>query len=78
MSSMSLPNHRQELEEPVQSFITSLYTLAEHCGYDTLHIEMIRDRITIGIQVLEKIQLDPILTLDKVIANIHQAEAVNR
>ena len=39
---------------------------------------MIRDRIIIGIQLLEKIQLDPILTLDKVIAIIHQAEAVNR
>ena len=39
---------------------------------------MIRDRIIIGIQLLEKIQLDPTLTLDKAIANIHQAEVVNR
>ena len=36
---------RQEEGEPVDSFITSLYWLAEHCNYCDLHDEMIQDRI---------------------------------
>jgi hypothetical protein len=40
---------RQEQGEPVDKFITALYSLAEHCGYGTLHDEMIRDRIVVGI-----------------------------
>ena len=31
---------RQEEEDPVDSFITSLYWLAEHCNYHDLHDEM--------------------------------------
>jgi hypothetical protein len=40
---------RQEQGESVDTFITSLYSLAEHCGYGLLHDEMIRDRIVVGI-----------------------------
>ena len=40
---------RQEEGESVESFITALYALAEHCGYGNLHNEMIRDRIVVGI-----------------------------
>ena len=36
--------------EPVDAFITALYSLTEHCGYGALHDEMIRDRIVIGIR----------------------------
>ena len=32
--------HRQEEEEPVDSFITPLYRLAEHCNYHDLHYEI--------------------------------------
>ena len=74
-------NRRQELEEPVESFITALYTLTQHCGYDTLDDEMTRDRIVVGIQdrkLLKKLQLDPTLTLDKAIATVRQVEAVKR
>ena len=41
---------RQEEGEAVDAFITSLYSLAEHCSYGTLHDEMIRDRIVVGIR----------------------------
>ena len=34
---------RQEEGESVDSFITALYTLAEHCGYGELHDEMVRE-----------------------------------
>ena len=33
---------RQEEGEPVDSFITALYALAEHCAYGALHDEVIR------------------------------------
>ena len=41
--------HRQEEGESVDSFITSLYRLAEHCNYRDLHDEMIRDWIVVGL-----------------------------
>ena len=31
--------------EPVDKFITDLFSSAEHCGYEDLHDELIRDRI---------------------------------
>ena len=34
----------QKEGESADSFITSLYGLAEHCGFGTLHDELIRDR----------------------------------
>ena len=69
---------RQQVGEPVESFITVLYSLVEHCGYRNLHDEMIRDRIVVGIRnstLLEKLQLDPRLTLDTCIT---QSEAVKQ
>jgi hypothetical protein len=38
---------RQEENEPIEAFITALYSLAKHCD---LHNEMIRDRIVVGIR----------------------------
>ena len=58
---------RQEENEPVEVFITALYSLAEHCGYGDLHDEMIRDRIVVGIRnssLSEKLQPDAGLTLE--------------
>ena len=44
-------NMRVQCEgEPVDNFITDLYTLAEFCNFDTLHDELIWDRIVIGIR----------------------------
>ena len=34
--------------EPVDNFITDLFSLAEHCGFGDLHDELIRDRIVVG------------------------------
>ena len=39
---------KQEEGEPVDTFITSLYSLFEHCNYGALREEMIRDRIVVG------------------------------
>ena len=63
----------------METFITALYALAEHCGYGNLHDEMIRDRIVMGIcntRLSEKLQLDPNLTLDSAITQARQSEAV--
>ena len=57
---------RQEDGKTVDTFITVLHTLAEHCDYGTLKDEMIRDRIVVGLQdskLSEKLQLDPELSL---------------
>ena len=37
----------QKENEPVDTFITDLLTLAQHCNYGNLHDEMVRDRIVI-------------------------------
>ena len=60
----------QEEGKLVDSFITALYGLAEHCGYNALHDEMIRYHIVVGIRdsrVAEKLQLDSEPTLSKAV-----------
>ena len=66
--------HKQEEGETVDSFITALYSLSEHCGYGVLREEMIRDRIVVGIQdaalslklqLMEKLTLDQALTKER-------------
>ncbi|KAK3098958.1 hypothetical protein FSP39_024697 [Pinctada imbricata] len=73
-------NQRMQNEgESVDNFITSLYTLAEHCGYNDLHDEMIRDRIVVGLRdrkLSEKLQMDEKLTLDKAVKLVRQSAAV--
>jgi len=70
---------RQREGESVDTFVTSLYTLAEHCQYGVLHDEMIRDRIVVGIRntaLSERMQLQPDLNLEKAITQARQSEAV--
>ena len=73
-------NSRVQKEgEPVDSFVTDLYALAEHCAYKELHDEMIRDRIVVGLRdasLSEKLQLDEKLTLEKAITRAREAETV--
>ncbi|XP_020610156.1 uncharacterized protein LOC110048720 [Orbicella faveolata] len=72
---------RQEEGETVDTFITALHTLAEHCNFGTLTEEIIRDRIVVGLldaKLLEKLQLDPDLTLPKAINHARQSEAVKK
>lgn len=74
-------SRRQEPGEPVDSFITALHTLAEHCNYEGLRDQMIRDRIVVGINnssLAEKLQLDSKLTLATAITQVRQAEAVKQ
>ena len=74
-------NMRKQEGEPANSFITDLYCLAEHCGYGTLHDELIRDRLVVGLlnaPLSEKLQMDAELTLEKAITVVRQSEAVRK
>ena len=66
----------------VDTFITALHTLAEHCNFGTLTDEMIRARIVVGLldaKLSEKLQLDPAeLTLQKAINQARQSEAARK
>ncbi|GBN61794.1 Transposon Ty3-G Gag-Pol polyprotein [Araneus ventricosus] len=67
--------------ESVNTFITALYTLAEHFKYGVLHDELIRDRIVVGIRdkdLGEKLQLDADLTLTKVIERVRLSEVIKK
>ena len=71
---------RQEEGEPVDAFVTDLYSLAEHCDFNDLHDQLIRDRIVVGIRdskLSEKLQLDSELTLEKAITKVRQSETVH-
>uniref|UniRef100_A0A1X7UX01 Retrotransposon gag domain-containing protein n=1 Tax=Amphimedon queenslandica TaxID=400682 RepID=A0A1X7UX01_AMPQE len=60
-------NRCQGSEEPVEQFITSLYSLAEGCEYGDLRETMIWDRIVVGIRdkaLSESLQIDTKLTLE--------------
>ena len=72
---------RQEPGESVNTLITALYGLAEHCGYSELHDKMIRDRIVVGLRdakLSEKLQLDPELTLEKAVTQVRQTESIKK
>ncbi|CAC5408776.1 unnamed protein product [Mytilus coruscus] len=72
---------KQDDDEGVESFVTSLYTLTEHCGYNDLRQEMIRDRIVVGIKdsnLSLKMQLDSELTLKKATDMARQSETVKK
>ena len=60
----------------MDSFITSLYSLSEHCGYGVLRQEIIRDRIVVGIwdaALSLKLQLMETLILDKALTKVREA-----
>ncbi|XP_034075852.1 uncharacterized protein K02A2.6-like [Gymnodraco acuticeps] len=72
---------RQGEGELVDSFVTALYALAEHCSYGVLHDELIRDRLVVGLtekRLSERMQLDSDLTLGKAITMARQSEEVKR
>ncbi|KAK0140295.1 hypothetical protein N1851_022770 [Merluccius polli] len=71
----------QEPGESVESFITAVHTLAEHCEFGVLREELIRDRIVVGIRdarLSESLQLDAALTLEKAITRVKQSAAVKK
>ena len=75
-------NQRKQMTgEPVDSFITSLHKLVEHCDCGALKDDMIRDKIVVGLcdeQLSEKLQLDPNLTLKRAVDQARQKEAVRK
>lgn len=67
--------------ESVDSFITDLHGLAEHCNFRELKEELIRDRIVVGLldaALSEILQMDSELTLQKVITNARQKEVIKK
>lgn len=67
----------QKPGEPIEYFITSLHSLAEHCNYGTLKEELIRDRIVVGMldtKTSERLQLKDQLDLKECILIAKQAE----
>ena len=71
----------QKEREPVDNFITDLYSLNEHCNFGTLHDELIRDHVVVGIRdkaLSEKLQLEAELTLERAINQVRQKEAVRK
>jgi len=73
--------HSQDEGESVESFITSLYCLAEYCQYDILKEEMIQDRIVIGISNISvslKLQMGCALTVKKAFDMTRKNQAVKK
>ena len=72
-------NQRCQLPgESAEQYIIELYNLVEHRNYVDLKLEMIRDRLVVGIldkKLSEHLQLDPDLTLEVAKKKIHQLEA---
>ncbi|UYV80773.1 K02A2.6-like [Cordylochernes scorpioides] len=71
----------QQDGEAVEEYIRELHKMAENCNYGSLKEEMIRDRIVVGVknlQLSEKLQLEPNLTLERAIQAACQTECVKQ
>ena len=71
----------QQENKPAEVFIIDLFNLAEHCNFGVLREELIRDRIVVGIRdktLLERLQLEAELTLEKVVNFVRQKETVRK
>ena len=65
----------------MDDFIMDLYRLAEHCSYGTLHDELIRDRIVVGLKsagLSEKLQKDADLTLERAVQTAREDETIRK
>ena len=65
----------------VDNFITSLYTLSEHCEFEALREEMIRNRIVVGIlnsKLSRKLQLERDLKLADAVSQARRDETVRQ
>ena len=73
-------SRKQESNETIESFIRSLYELAETCNLDHKQ-DSIRDRLVIGLfdkRCSQKLQLESKLTLDKAIEIVRQNEQIKK
>ncbi|UYV84695.1 hypothetical protein LAZ67_X003121 [Cordylochernes scorpioides] len=71
----------QQDGEAVEEYIRVLHKMADTCNYGSLKEEMIRDRIVVGVenlQLSEKLQLEPNLTLERAIQAACQTECVKQ
>ncbi|UYV64596.1 hypothetical protein LAZ67_3001264 [Cordylochernes scorpioides] len=71
----------QQDGEAVEEYIRVLHKMAENCNYGSLKEEMIRNRIVVGVknlQLSEKLQLEPNLTLERAIQAACQTECVKQ
>ena len=71
----------QEESESVETFITDLHCLVEHCEFGVLKDKLILDRIVEGSKdkkLSEKLQLDSKLTLEKAVTQARQSETVKK
>ena len=71
--------HNQVIGESVEQYITALYTLIETCEYGNLTEELLGDQLVVGIcdfSLLEHLQMDPELTLEKAKRIARQREPV--
>ena len=71
----------QQPGETVDSFVTALHSLAEHCDYNKLRETMIRDRLVAGLldaSLSERRQLEPDLTLQDAIKRARNSAAVKQ
>lgn len=74
-----LNRRNQEPGESVESFITAVHTLAEHCEFGALREQLMRDRTVVGkrdAKLSESLQLDADLTLEKAMTRVRQSAAV--
>jgi len=71
----------QQEGESVEDFIYSVHALAQYCSYGSLHDEMVRDWIVVGIHdatLSQKLQMDANLTLEKATKMAHESEAIKK
>uniref|UniRef100_A0A0A9W9U6 RNA-directed DNA polymerase n=3 Tax=Lygus hesperus TaxID=30085 RepID=A0A0A9W9U6_LYGHE len=67
--------------EPVEEFITALYTLSAKCNYGVLRDDLIRDQIVVGVKdraLSDKLVQDFELTLEKAITFSRQYEDLKK
>ncbi|XP_064481290.1 uncharacterized protein LOC135394473 [Ornithodoros turicata] len=73
-------NQRRQMEhESVEDFVTDLHRLADTCEFGTLKMELIRDRLVVGLldkAVSLKLQMDRDLTLDSAVSRARNAQPV--
>ena len=72
---------KQEANETVDVFVTALHAFAEHCNYGTLHDELIRDRIVVGLadaRLSERMQMEKDLNLEKAMNMARQSEEIKK
>ncbi|XP_064468401.1 uncharacterized protein K02A2.6-like [Ornithodoros turicata] len=70
---------RQESHETVDVFITDLHKMADRCQYGELKEQLIRDRLVVGlsdVQLSERLQLNPELTLETAVTAARNSETV--